>query len=152
MCDQDSRYFLFRMNDDAEKIINSRGRRSANDLDFLSESLDKILRSQIENQDEVLKHQTDLIQKLVNGRNDTAVLDQHYFNLVREIRVGYNAVRQGLESKMLIPNCPEATTTLLFLSAGLAVSLLINLIVLFATVKRTYKRLVYCYIVIAPLV
>ena len=128
------------MSDEVEKVTNSRGRRSSNDLDFLSESLDKILRSQIENQDEVLKHQTSLIQTLVNSRNDTAVLDQYYFNIVREIRMGYDSIMGGLSSKLTIPECPEATTTILILSSGLAISLLVHLVILFAAIKRSFTR------------
>ena len=128
------------MSSDADDIIAGRSKRSSNDLDFLSESLDKILRSQIENQDEVLKHQTNLIQQLVNSRNDTAVLDQHFFNLVTEIRRGYIAVRESIASRVMIPHCPEATATLLVLSISLGVSLLLHVVIMIAAIHRAFKR------------
>ena len=126
----------------AQSAENSNGRekRSTNELDFLSESLDKILQSQLKNQGEILEHQTNLIQNLVSARNDTAILDSHFYNIIREIRQGYLRMQDGLSSRLYVPSCPEATSTLYTLSICLIVSVLMNLASLVILICSCFKR------------
>ena len=132
------------MSQSAEKTVK-RDRRHTNELDFLSESLDKILRSQLTNQDEILEHQTNLIQKLVSARNDTAVLDSHFYNIIREIRQGYTRMQEGIVSSLYVPECPEANSTIYTMSFCLIVSILMNLIIMAVLLSSCFVPYIrYC--------
>lgn len=113
---------------DAEEDFPSRVRRSTSEVQFLAQSIDTMMDSYIKNQDAVLKHQTEMVEGLIKSQNGTEQIDDHFFNMMREIRRGYYDLMENLEQRVIDPMCPTVTPFLYFVSFGLLSSLIMNFI------------------------
>lgn len=116
---------------DAEEDFHSRSRRSSSEVQFLAQSIDTMMESYLKNQDAVLKHQTEMVEGLIRSQNGTEQIDSHFFDMMHEIRRGYFKLMENLEKRVIDPMCPKVTPFLYFISIGLLVSLVSNLIMVY---------------------
>lgn len=116
---------------DAEENFPGRVRRDSSEVQFLAQSIDTMMDTYIKNQDAVLKHQTEMVEGLIRSQNGTEQIDNHFFNMMHEIRRGYFKLMENLEKRVINPMCPKVTPFLYFISIGLLVSLTSNVIMIF---------------------
>lgn len=120
--------------------FSKRTRRSASEIDFLTQAIDKLMQTYLKNQDAVLNHQTEMVESLLSSQNSTEQIDNHFFTIIREIRRGYFNLMDNLEKKVIQPMCPTVTPALYLLVSGLFVSVIANLVLLYLTLRNTFIR------------
>ena len=125
---------------DAEEDFPSRARRSSSEVQFLAQSIDTMMDTYLKNQDAVLKHQTEMVEGLIQSQNGTEQIDNHFFNMMHEIRRGYFKLMENLEKRVIDPMCPKVTPFLYFTSAGLLVSLVTNIVMVFILCRLRRTR------------
>ena len=110
------------------KGVQKRSTRSTDYSDMLLDSLEKILDSNLQSQQEVIKYQSELIKNLLSKSNITDVVDGHFFNIYANIGKEFQSLRDDLHATILTPICPDFNKLFGQMSVGTILSLALNLV------------------------
>ena len=121
----------------AHKKVQKRSTPNADYQDMLLDSLEKILDSNLQSQQEVIKYQSGLIKNLLSKSNITEIVDDHFFNIYDDISREFQHLRDDLHATILTPVCPDFNQLFGQMAVGTILSLALNLVlVLYIVVSR----------------